>query len=309
MRKDGFYDSKGEGRIHYCVWTPEGDVRAVVQIVHGIAEHVERYDEFAEYLCSRGYAVAAEDHMGHGKSVFSQQGYFKGGWFTAAEDTVTLTGLMQQRWKDVPYAFLGHSMGSFLTRTILCRYEDLRYDAVILSGTGWQPRAGLPLMHSLCRAVCSREGEKSRSPFLNKLIFGAYNQKVPAPRTEVDWLTRDTRVVDAYLQSPDCGFPATAGLLRDLMEGLIYIEKYENLLKMRRDLPVFFASGAMDPVGNYGHGVMRAVSEFRKAGMADVTVKIYPMDRHEILNEQNREEVYEDLSSFLEEKLFGKEPL
>ena len=306
MRYDGWYDSCGEGKIHYIKWVPQGEVKAIVQIIHGMAEMAERYDAFAEYLCSFGYLVAAEDHMGHGKSAGAVQGFFHGGWMSVVNDCVTLMGILRKEYPAIPYAFLGHSMGSFLLRTILCKYPDLQYDAAVISGTGWQPRAGLPVMEALCRGVCRREGETSKTPFLNKLIFGSYNQKVEHQRTEYDWLTRDSNVVDAYLQSPDCGFPITAGMFRDLMTGLQFIESPNNLRNMKKDRPVLLAAGTMDPVGNYGKGVKRTAEEFRKSGLTDVTVKLYPMCRHEILNEINHREVYEDISRWLEEKLFER---
>ena len=304
MRTDGFYDSCGEGRIHYCRWTPEWEVRGVLQIIHGMAEMVERYDDFAQYLNSLGFLVVAEDHMGHGQSVASVQGYFQGGWMSVAQDCMTLMKLTRRDYPHVPYAFLGHSMGSFLLRTILIRYPDADYDAAVVSGTGWQPRAGLPLMEALCRGVCRQKGEKTPSPFLNKLVFGNYNAKVEHKRTDSDWLTRDASIVDAYIASPSCGFLITAGMFRDLMMGLQYIEKDENLRKMKKDRPVLFISGAMDPVGNYGKGVKRTFEEFQKKGLRDVSMKLYPLCRHEVLNEINRQEIWDDVSLWLREKLF-----
>lgn len=307
MRYDGYFDSCGTGRIHYDRWTPEGQPRAVVQIIHGIAEFAARYDDFARYLNGLGCLVVAEDHMGHGKSILhGTQGYFTGGWFAAAADSVRLMEMTRREYPELPYVLLGHSMGSFMARTILCKYPDSGIAAAILSGTGWQPRGGLPVIHAMCKAECRRIGEKTPSKALDKLIFGGYNRRVEHPKTKFDWLTRDQNVVDTYIAHPNCGFIASAGLIRDLAEGLMYIEAEENLAAMNRKLPVLFIAGGDDPVGSYGKGVRRTAEEFRKAGMVQVDTKIYPLCRHEILNEINRQEVYEDVFRWMEKQIFEK---
>ena len=298
MREDFWYDSKGAGKIHGCRWIPEGEAKAVVQLVHGIAEYIERYEDFANFLNRQGIAVVAEDHMGHGQSVNGGgvQGYFHGGWFTAVEDTMTLLRGTQEAYPELPYILFGHSMGSFMARTILCKYPDSGISAAIICGTGWQPAALLQPVIAFIEQVCRKNGEENPSEFLQKLVFGSYNKRVEHPRTEFDWLTRDAKQVDAYIASPMCGFTASAGLLRELMKGISFIEKPESLAAMRKDLPVFFIAGGDDPVGNYGKGVRKAAEAFQRAGMTDVSTRIYPLCRHEILNEINKEEIYEDVA-------------
>ena len=305
MREDFWYDSKGAGKIHGCRWTPEESPRAVVQIVHGIAEFIERYDEFAAYLNGLGFLVVAEDHMGHGQSVGENgiQGYFHGGWFTAVEDTLTLLRETQAAYPDIPYVLFGHSMGSFMARTILCKYPDSGISAAVICGTGWQPAALLPPVARFIEAVCRKDGEDQPSAFLENLVFGSYNKRVEHPRTAYDWLSRDAKIVDAYIAHPMCGFTPTAGLLREMMKGLTYIEKPAHLEAMKKDLPVFFVAGGDDPVGSYGKGVKRAVGEFKKAGMTDVSCRIYPLCRHEILNEINRQEIFEDIGGWVLQKV------
>ncbi len=305
MREEFTIPSVGVGRLHVCRWTPEGEVKAVVQIVHGIAEFIERYDEFAVYLNSLGYLVVGEDHMGHGQSVGKEgkQGYFHGGWFAAVEDSVSLLHKTKQEYPGVPYILFGHSMGSFMARTMLCKYRDLRLAAAVICGTGWQPRALLPVAIAVCQAVCNRVGEENPSEKLQNLVFGSYNAHVEHPRTEYDWLTRDKKTVDDYIAHPSCGFTASAGLLRDLLRGIQYIEKPENLAKMDKALPVLFVAGGEDPVGAYGKGVKKAAEEFKKAGMADVTTRLFPLCRHEILNEINRREIFEFISGWMEKKI------
>ena len=305
MREDFWYDSKGAGKIHGCRWTPKESPKAVVQIVHGIAEFVERYDEFAAYLNGLGFLVVAEDHMGHGQSVGENgiQGYFHGGWFTAVEDTMTLLRETQAAYPDIPYVLFGHSMGSFMARTILCKYPDSGISAAVICGTGWQPAALLPPVTRFIEAVCRKDGEDQPSAFLENLVFGSYNRRVEHPRTAYDWLSRDAKIVDAYIAHPMCGFTPTAGLLREMMKGLTYIEKPAHLEAMKKDLPVFFVAGGDDPVGSYGKGVKHTVSEFKKAGMTDVSCRIYPLCRHEILNEINRQEIFEDIGGWILKKV------
>lgn len=305
MRTDFYFDSKGAGKIHGCRWMPEQPPVAVLQIVHGIAEFVERYDGFAQYLNSLGYVVVAEDHMGHGKSINGQgiQGYFHGGWFTAVEDTYELLQRTRQEFPNLPYVLFGHSMGSFMTRTILCKHPDSGISAVVICGTGWQPKALLNTAIAICELVCKKQGEQTPSKALEKLIFANYNKKVEHPRTPYDWLTRDSRIVDEYIASPLCGFTPTAGLMREMLKGIRFIQEPEKLSAMKKDLPVLFISGGDDPVGSYGKGVPHCVEVFRNAGMMDVTCKLYPLGRHEILNEINHEEVYEDVASWLSQKV------
>ena len=301
MRTDFYFDSKGAGKIHGCRWMPEQPPVAVLQIVHGIAEFVERYDGFAQYLNSLGYVVVAEDHMGHGKSINGQgiQGYFHGGWFTAVEDTYELLQRTHQEFPNLPYVLFGHSMGSFMTRTILCKYPDSGISAVVICGTGWQQKALLNTAIAICELVCKKQGEQTPSKALEKLVFANYNKKVEHPRTPYDWLTRDSRIVDEYIASPLCGFTPTAGLMREMLKGIRFIQEPENLFAMKKDLPVLFISGGDDPVGSYGKGVPHCAEVFRNAGMMDVTCKLYPLGRHEILNEINHEAVYEDVASWL----------
>ena len=305
MREDLWYTSKGAGQIHACRWTPEGEPRAVVQILHGIAEFVERYDDFANFLTSRGFLVVAEDHMGHGQSINGDgiQGYFHGGWFTAVEDSMQLMSVTKAACPGLPYILFGHSMGSFMARTILCKYPDCGIGGAVICGTGWQPAAALPALIKVVEAVCKRTGETNPNEMLQGLVFGSYNKKVEHPRTPYDWLSRDAKIVDAYIAHPLCGFTASAGLLRDMMKGIHYIEQKDKLANMDKALPVFFIAGGDDPVGPYGKGVHKCAEVFRKAGMQDVMVRIYPLCRHEILNEINRTDVYEDILHWIEKQL------
>lgn len=305
MRESFTIPSNGIGQLHCCRWMPEGEPKAVLQIVHGIAEYIERYDDFAGFLNGLGYVVVAEDHMGHGQTVGTEgtQGYFEGGWFTAVSDSYALLRKTKAEYPQIPYVLFGHSMGSFMARTILEVYPDSGIAAAVICGTGWQPRAILPGAIGICQLACKKVGEKNTSDTLQNMVFGGYNKRVEHPRTEFDWLTRDAKVVDAYIAHPSCGFTATTGLLRDLLTGIRFIEQKQKLAKMNKDLPVLFIAGGDDPVGNYGKGVTRAAEEFRKAGMKHVACRLFPLGRHEILNEINRREVYDFTAKWLGEQL------
>lgn len=301
MRTDHYFDSCGKGKIHYCKWMPEGQPKAVLQILHGIAEHVERYDDFANYLTSRGYAVVAEDHMGHGGSIGENtvRGYFYGGWFAAVDDSMRLMKDTMAEYPDVPYILFGHSMGSFMARTILAKYPDSGISAAIICGTGWQPTFALPALAKVIAAMGKKAGEEAPNEQLDKMIFGGYTKGIENVRTPKDWLTRDSKIVDAYIADPLCGFVASSGLLRDMMLGIHYIQQPKHIHNMKKHLPVFFIAGDKDPVGANGKGVKQAAQAFKKAGMVNVALKLYPDCRHEILNELNKQEVYEDITGWI----------
>lgn len=302
MRKEIAYPSCGKGQIRGLRWEPQGEVKAIVQIVHGIAEHVGRYDHFASFLAEHGILVVAQDHMGHGRSIEggSTKGYFTGGWFAAVEDTYRLLCDTMKEFPGVPYILLGHSMGSFIARTILCKHPDSGITGAIISGTAWMPGAVVTAGHAMANVICKIGDEKQPSAALHGMMFGGYNKRIEHPRTKSDWLSRDAAIVDAYEADPNCGFVTSAALLRDMLVGLKFIHDRKNLDSMNRELPVFFIAGGDDPVGGYGDGVRQAAKAFENLGMKQVSLRIYPMDRHEVLNELNRDEVYGHILSWIE---------
>lgn len=296
------FSSHGAGMIHAYRWEPEGQPRGVVQIIHGIAEYVPRYAGFAAFLNAHGLLVTGEDHMGHGKSHGTEPCHFSGGWCAAVDDSMELLRRTQRDYPGVPYFVLGHSMGSFLTRTLLFRYPDAGLRAAVICGTGWQPAPVLAAGLALCGLEKLRLGETGRSKLLANLMFGAYNRKFPDARTPNDWICSDPEVVAKYTADPLCGQDATIGLTREMLRGIRMIQRPANLQRMDKALPVFFIAGKSDPVGNMGRGVERAAAAFRAAGMQDVTCKLYD-GRHEILNEKNRQLVYDDVLAFYERQL------
>ncbi len=299
--REFFIGSTGGGNLRCGVWMPEGTPRAVVQLVHGIAEHIGRYEEFGSFLASNGIAMVADDHMGHGKSVEYPWGlgYFPSGWLGAVTDEYRLMQHVREQVPDVPYFLMGHSMGSFLTRTFLYRYADAGLAGAILSGTAWQSEPTLKLGMQLCRREEKRLGATGRSDLLQNLVFGTYNRRFRHTRTPNDWICSDPKVVDAYTADPLCGFQPTVGLCKEMMKGIGMNQWPGNLEDMPKDLPIFLFSGARDPVGNMGRGVRKTAKVFQKLGMEDVTCKLYHGGRHEMLNEPNRQVVFNDVLSWL----------
>lgn len=311
MIRESYFSSAGAGLIRVRTWEPEGAPIGIVQIIHGIVEHVERYNDFAKYLNQLGYLVVAEDHMGHGKSGGNDcaRGYFYGGWFAAVDDSYRLLRDTMDQYPGLPYVLLGHSMGSFMARTILAKYPNSGISGAVLSGTGWMPEFVLKAGQMICKMNCKLFDETQPNEKLQNLAFGTYNARVERPRTTYDWLNRDAKEVDAYIADPNCGFVASGGLMRDMMTGMLYIQKKKTIQDMNKSVPIYFVAGGDDPVGNYGDGVRKAVAAFKRAGVKDVSCKIYPLCRHEILNEINNMEVYHDISTWIQKLISSKCPV
>ena len=302
-----FPSSDGASHIHVCRWAPDdGEPRGIVQLAHGIAEHIMRYDAFARFLADKGFAVFGNDHLGHGKSCENEEDYCwfgdDHGWFLALEDMHRLSERARDEDPGIPFFLFGHSMGSFLARTFLINYPG-EVDGCVLSGTGQQAPELCNAGILVAKAEALRLGKKGRSPLVNKLCFANYNVRIKDPRTDCDWLTRENAVVDEYVADGLCGGIPTNGLVIDMLNGIRYIQKRSNLEKMDKSTPILFLSGAEDPVGDYGRGVTKACTSFRAVGCTDVTLKLYTGGRHEMLNELNRDEVYADVLAWMEARI------
>lgn len=308
VKKEEFtFDSRdGSTKLHAVRWIPSGKVICILQIVHGMAEYVERYEAFAEYLGEKGILVTGDDHLGHGKSV-GEEGVY--GYFceqdpatVVVRDVHRLKKLTQEEYPGVPYVILGHSMGSFILRNYLFRYGS-GIQGAIICGTGSQP----PALVKMCKAIAAIQGmlfgQKHTAGFIDKMAFGSYNKRIPNAKTAFDWLCTDPVVVDAYLKDPLCGFTFTVNGFQTLFTLLDRLNQEENLWAMPGGLPVYFIAGDMDPVGNYGAGVRKAYEDFLKAGMEHISIKLYAGGRHELLNETNRQQVYEDIYPWIMERV------
>ncbi|WP_214483484.1 alpha/beta hydrolase [Bacillus sp. SM2101] len=298
------YSATDSEQIYAKKWIPELSEyrRGIVQIAHGMAEHIGRYDKFAQALVNEGYIVYGNDHRGHGQTANNEEdiGYFadRNGFDLVVEDMFYLTNLIKEQHEQLPIFLFGHSMGSFLSRRFIQLHGE-EITGVILSGTGGDPGILGKIGARLAKSEMTRKGLRHRSKRLDKLSFGSYNKSFKPTRTDFDWLSRDQQEVDKYVDDALCGGVFTSSFFYDLLTGLEVIHRKDNILKIRKDLPIYLFSGAKDPVGNFSKGVSKVYEAYKAAGIEDVTYKLYKDGRHEMLNETNRDEVYEDIITWL----------
>ena len=298
-----FKSSNGINDIAYYVYTPKnGEVKGVVQLIHGMCEYLTRYEPFAEFLCSRGYAVAGHDHLGHGASVNNDEelGFFaeKNGWRFLVKDTVTLSGMMKKRFVGKPIFALGHSMGSRVLRTALGKYSYI-YDGAVIMDTisaGIATDAGLAVIEAIGKV----KGKRSRSKLIDKIMFGFSNARLESPETRYDWICTDMNVVRAYAEDPKCTFLFTTQAMYDLVMMVKYVSSADWTSKIDKSLPMFILGGSEDPVGEYGKCPKELFSCLVNTGARDVEFKLYDGLRHELLNEIGKEEIFGDIYSWLE---------
>lgn len=299
--------SDGCTKLNGYIWRPEEkEPKAILQIVHGMVEHIDRYDEFAKRLTKKGYLVVGYDHLGHGGSVVeeSDYGYFakKEGHRLLIKDIRRLYKKMKMTYPETPYFLMGHSMGSFLVRRYLTIYGGEGLDGAIIMGTGRQKFPVALFGVGVAELLKKWKGDRYRSKWINQLAFGGYNRKFDSPKTDSDWLSRDEEQVKKYCDDSRCQFIFTVSAYQDLFRVLCEIEKKGNLKRMRKDLPILLIAGQEDPVGDFGKAVKKLYNQYQKLGIKDVELKLYAEDRHEILNELDRECVYQDLYYWMEKK-------
>ena len=294
-----FISSNGISTVRGFLYTGDTPPKALLSLSHGMAEHMGRYEEFISFLIHKGYAVSAHDHIGHGISVGEEDtlGFFalEEGPSHLIKDLYTMGQKAKEKLPPVPHFLLGHSMGSLIARLTVTAYPE-EYEGLILSGTlGPNPLAKVsaPLIRFLKR----KNGERTPSPFLDKLLFGSHTKKIDNPKTDKDWLSRDSHKVKAYIEDPFSSFLFTTKGYEDLIT-LSIEANGKDTFKNTPPLPILLISGDMDPVGNYGKGVRFVYDQFQ-GEHHDVKMILYPGGRHEMLNETNREEVYEDILHWL----------
>ncbi|MGL4820172.1 MAG: alpha/beta fold hydrolase [Bacilli bacterium] len=282
-------------RIH----VPSG-CKGIVQIAHGMAEHSGCYQEWCAYLIENGYGYAVHDHAGHGQTAQQHAlGHFdfKLGWEQVVDDVHSFTTYVKSH-TSLPIFIMGHSMGSFLVRTLLPKTSG-EYTGCILSGTG----ASLGLLgaagQTIARVELTLRGEHNHSPLMEKLSFGAFNRRFTPAKTPFDWLSRDEEQVQAYIADPLCGFTCTSSFYYHLLRGIGIANRKETFERTANGLPILLFSGDQDPVGDFGIGFSKVVHHFKERGMKDVTAKLYPNGRHEMLHETNRLDVFKDTVGWL----------
>lgn len=308
MREREFYlpSSDEAYKIRCMEWIPNGEIKGVLQIAHGMMEHIGRYREFGIWLAEHGFVVIGHDHLGHGKTAKCENdyGYFgtTGGTECVVKDIRRVTTYAKKKYPDKHVCLLGHSMGSFLVRRYLSVYKD-GPDAFILMGTGTPAKPLVMIGKSLAAAISKRKGEHFRNKLLYDLTLGNYNRQFKPTKTPNDWLTRDEYWTKSFGEDDLCQFIFTAAAYREFFRVILLDEKAEKEGAVRTDMPLLIISGANDPVGESTKGVRRAAKRFSEAGVGSLTVGFYEGARHEILHETNREEVFGDILEWLEANL------
>lgn len=294
--------SRGDADLHCVAWEVDNP-RATLQISHGMIEHILRYSEFAGYLNSRGISVYGHDHLGHGSTSPDDHGTIaeRDGDEHLVEDLHLVTQKVAEECPGVPHILLGHSMGSFIVRRYLTRYGN-DIDACIIVGTGNQSAFSVSFAKFLSSVLVKLKGPRYVSTFLNNSVLGWNDRKFDEPDIKNRWLSRDEESVKRYNADPYCSFKFTVSGFRDLFTLIGKVNRREDIENIPKDLPIILFSGADDPVGEFGKGVMKAKAGLEKAGLRP-DIKMYEGARHEIFNETNKAEVYSDVADWIDSKI------
>ena len=282
------------------IWMPEGEVRAVLQLTHGMTEHMGRYGQFADYLTTIGVVVAGFDLRGHGRNGGDPEiaSMGKGGWEASLEDMRLFFLELDRRFPETPHYILGFSLGSFLLREYLGKYSQGLSGAVIM-GTGSQPGWLLSIMIGILRGQVDKAGADGTTDLVHQLSFGTYNAKFKPNRTNADWLCANEAELEAYLADPLVRREISAGLFRDL---LCAMKRTSSCAGWEKELPILLLAGQEDPVGDFGKGVRRFYDRMCKDGLRNVTFQEFPGARHDLLHETCSEQVYHCIADWLEGK-------
>lgn len=305
-----FPSSDKQTNIHMVIWEPDDEVLGVIQVVHGITEHIMRYEEFAKYYTSNGIAVVGIDLLGHGLSTNNGNKimYFGGvgSWNYVLEDVNRCLIHAKEMYPNVPCTMLGFSLGSFLVRTHLIDYPGM-VDASILVGTGQTSNMALSLAQGIVKKEAKKYGDNVATDKIRALTFETYNKKFKPNRTAYDWLCADNEALDEYINDPLRGENATVGLFREMLYGMKYTGNKDNIRKMSKMKPLLFLSGDKDSVGEFGKGVEKAYKDYKSCGIADATIKLYEGLRHDILHESIRFDIYEDIYNWMKSRKLVKD--
>lgn len=301
-----YADHSGTGTIYAQIWLPETlPVRGVLQIAHGLNEYGGRYGDFAAYLNSQGWVVAAADHYGHGKSGSpgGQLGTLAPGhgWLHMLEDMRTLSSRLRRDWPDLPLFLMGHSMGSFLVRDLLLRYPDA-YAGILLSGTGSNPRVLYDVGLGFCWILTLFKGRHGHSRLVRDLVLGRYARPFRTEGSPIAWLSRDPHVYQSCAQDPLCTYLPDLEYFLQFLAGMRHMDRPRKLAQLPKNLPILLFSGSRDPVGGNSRGVCRIYRRLVEQGCS-VELLLYPGGRHEMLNEINKDQVYQDVWEWLEDHL------
>jgi len=290
--------------IYYYEWLPELHIpiKGIVQIAHGMAEHAQRYHDFAHFLNEKGFVVYANDHRGHGQTAKNKNdiGYFASnkGWFTVVDDMNILSLFIKSKWEHKPLFLFGHSMGALLSSTYITQHAQ-NIKGLILCGLSGTPGIIKYLAFLIIFIAKILKGKKGRVKLLDTMSFGAFNKKIKNPKTPFDWLSTDAAEVDKYIKDPLCGTLFTVQFFDDLLKGISYNYTKNNALRIPKTLPIYMISGTHDPVGEFTKGVKKAHKFYLKAGLTHLSLKFFANKRHELINESHKIEIYNDIHNWL----------
>ena len=305
-RTEFYYDSRdNSSKIHAIKWVPDTDPVGILIIVHGMAEHLGRYETFAEYMCEKGFVVAGNEHLGHGDSVSQgPKGYFcsRDAATVVVRDVHRLKKTIQEEYPGLPIFIFGHSMGSLITRNYLTRYGT-GIDGAIICGTGNENPAKSKAGLALIGALTKKYGPYHRSEMITKTVFSGPYKEFDLTGNDLDnsWLSKDVTIVQKYYDDPLNGPVFTLNGYNALISTVIYDATKPAYSRVPKSLPVLIVSGDRDPVGNFGKGPQQVYKNYIKAGLVDVTIKLFDDDRHEILNELDRQSVYDYIYDWISE--------
>ncbi|MGB5374587.1 MAG: lysophospholipase [Polyangiales bacterium] len=289
--------------LHVSGWVIQNP-KAIVQILHGMAEYGSRYARLAQALAAAGYSVYAHDHRGHGQSVpeGGPPGHMadSDSWNRIVEDAHGVNREIAKRHRDLPIIILGHSMGSYVLQQLLFEHPNDMVAAGLSGSTGKPPPIAIAAK-LVARLERARVGKRNPSPILQKLTFGEFNKPFKPARTEFDWLSRDPDEVDKYVADPLMGFAVSTQTWLDLLNALDRISKPSNVAKVPKDKLLYLFAGNQDPAGDFGKGMKNLYDAYKRAAIFDVRLKLYPDGRHEMLNETNRQEVTDDFIAWCDE--------
>lgn len=301
---------KGKDGYEFSVsfWLPDGKIKGIVQILHGMVEYIDRYDDFARYLCNLGFAVAGDDHRGHGFTAGEENlGKVPDGhtYFDTVDDAIILTDYLQSKYPDVPTIVFGHSYGSFLAQGYIQQNSD-KINGCVLCGSARMDNSDVKTGRKVANMQFKLYGKDKPANLIRKLSFGGYDKPFKHEKRKNAWLNRDVDACEKYNNDKFCNYTMSIGFYKYFFDGLIKIYEHERLDKINKDLPLFIISGDKDPVGNMGKLVRELYDLYVDNGIKNVKIKLYNNARHEILNELNKAEVYQDVSDWIKEVIKPK---
>lgn len=299
-----FKSSDGKTMISCIEYMPENNVKAIIQVSHGIGQHKENYEQFAQEMNNYGIGVCIMDTLGHGKSVTSDlRMYFgpKGSWNYLVQDMLTYNGILVQKY-STHIIVMGFSMGSFVTRTAMLKGGFSRADAFVLAGTGTLDKMSYNIVNLMINSEIKKNGESNTSNKINELAFGNYNKYFKPAKTGFEWLFKDEKAIKEYMADEEAKKYITPGMFRELLSAMVLTSLPKSVKKTAKnyaDKPILMISGSEDPVGGFGKNVNKLDNMFKKAGFNDVKTIFYPNSRHDIFHDNDKKEVTKDLAEWI----------